>query len=89
MKFLKAIILLIALAFISSKIRNGRSPKENKPECTQDSECGANQYCGYFAGSDKPGDAIKCRNKKAKNAYCYKVSMCANGKCDIPGKNCM
>ena len=87
MKFLKAIILLVVLALISSKIRNRRH-RENKPECNDDKECKANQYCGWFAGSDKPGDAIKCRNKKAKNAYCYKVSMCANGNCNIPAKNC-
>lgn len=89
MKFLKAIILLVVLALISSKIRNRRRHRENKPECNDDKECKANQYCGWHAGNGKPGDAVKCRNKKANNSYCYKLSMCASGKCNIPAGNCV
>lgn len=88
MKFLKAIILLVVLALISSKIRNRRH-RENKPECNDDKECKANQYCGWNYGSEKPGDAQKCRFKKVNNNYCYKLSMCASGKCNIPAHNCV
>jgi hypothetical protein len=79
MKIVKAIILSIVLALISSsKLREGKT-------CHSQEACEKNQYCANM--EKKHGQTVgKCEKKHELNTFCLQDYMCLSGKCGVPAK---
>ena len=74
MKFLKTIILSIALAFAASKVRRG------KAKCRSTVDCKKDEYCSNFGTNTNSRDGI-CELKQNAKTHCFHPIMCKSGNC--------
>ena len=82
MKFLKTIIISIALALATSKI------KRKGTTCHGHEGCKSNEFCGRMIAHENYKSGL-CEPKRDANGSCSINEACKSGKCDTNSKKCI